>query len=305
LVSDDVSATNGDVSSFRISGYVKDKLDGLWHKEHETSEADGFFGDVLAQIAYQHPEHRLLFCGISHGAALAQAAALRFALMEPALQPRIHVASWNAYKWTDADGSFLAARILSDRLLPLVLSSSGNGRRWDSVPEFPPGLSPMPGTMLLDVDSGHFFSDIELGEANLGLTFATRLFELHFAKRALCAMKTATLRERTGRGEAARRHWFVARDILSLLRIRRSDSGILTVPMRRISLIDLILSVRSDLADNISEPRSVESTPHMLLLDGDHITEDKHRGESCEENRSPPDNENSSASGGLELSLSE
>jgi hypothetical protein len=137
-----------------------------------------------------------LFAGISHGGALAQAAALRYGLQQPGYAARIFVVSWNAYKWTEKKGALLAHEVLGSRLLPVVLSTeSGQNRRWDSVPEFPPGFAQMPDPLLLDVDSGAFFGNLRLGEASLSLNFATRFLELHFAKAAIEGMKKATENE--------------------------------------------------------------------------------------------------------------
>jgi len=217
---DDVLQRDGEEHTIRISSYIKERLDGLWSAEHQSGIRHGSpdLGDALEQTAAEHPGCRILFCGISHGGALAQAAALRFALLHPGYSSRIHVVSWNAYKWTDASGAAIARSVLGDRLLPLVLSSrEGNERTWDSVPEFPPGFSPMPGTVLLDVDSGGFFSGLQVGHATVGVDFAARLFQLHFAKSAIAAMKIAMERERTGTGQIARSRWHGARRLLSAM----------------------------------------------------------------------------------------
>lgn len=165
-----------------VSSYIKNKLDKLW--------GHFGFGQQLAEAAAGHPRHRILFAGISHGAALAQAAALRFALLQP--EREVCAVTWNGYKWTDAAGSALAGQALGHRLLPLVLSrcEPGEQRRWDSVVEFPAGFAAMPGVMLVDVDCGIFLPCV-LGHASLGPDFAARMAELHFAKTALKAMEAA------------------------------------------------------------------------------------------------------------------
>mmetsp|Transcript_20507 Transcript_20507/g.43607 ORF Transcript_20507/g.43607 Transcript_20507/m.43607 type:complete len:376 (-) Transcript_20507:57-1184(-) len=210
LVEDRVVRQNGGsevfVETLRISSYIKDKLDNLWSEKYG-------FGQQLSKAAAAHPGHRICFSGISHGAALAQAAALRFILLEPAACHRVTVTTWNGYKWTDAMGSALVGRLLGERLLPCVLSR-GAPRRWDSAAEFPPstsGFAPMPGVVLLDVDSGVFLERVRLGDAQLSMDFASRMAELHFAKTAIRALRTAMVRAMQGHGDKARRHWQVAR----------------------------------------------------------------------------------------------
>merc|ERR1712232_821543 len=169
-----------------MSEYLKAKLDRLW--------SDKFcFGKLLNEAVAAHPDCKLLFAGISHGAALAQAAGLRLALRRPELSSRISIVSWNAYKWTDTAGSALVGQQFGDRILPLVLSR-GNPRRWDSAAEIPPGFAPMPGITLLDSDTGEFYDNVVLGNAHISVDSLSRLKELHFAKGALQAMKTATTR---------------------------------------------------------------------------------------------------------------
>lgn len=193
LVDDKVRSSDGTEHDIRITGYMKRLLDYLWF-------GDCNFAEDLAKVAAGHSNMRIIFSGISHGAALAQAAGLRFALQYADIRSRVFVVNWNAYKWTDANGRRIAEQVLGERLLPLVLSArTGTHRRWDSVPEFPPGLSPMSGSLLLDVNSGEFFSNLVLGDARANFNFCFRLMELHFAKAAIGAMKVAMERDRTGR----------------------------------------------------------------------------------------------------------
>lgn len=215
------SDDTGTAQALQISAYVKEKLDHLWGTRPPYD-----FGTKLAEAAARYPGLRIIFCGISHGAALAQAAALRFALTEPAHRSRVHVIAWNAYKWTDEAGSALASRILGPRSLPLVLTSTNNahGRRWDSVPEYPPGFSPMPGSMLLEGNSGIFFGNLQLREANLSIEFVSRGLELHFAKGAISGMKKAMeVQGTTGRRGLDR--WRQARSKIRIVRILSSGAG--------------------------------------------------------------------------------
>lgn len=146
-------------------------------------------------MVHQYPTHRVVFSGISHGAALAQAAALRFALAGTpgdGWHHRLWVASWNSYKWTDMDGSQRVYELFEDRFLSMVLSDRSDiGRRGDSVPGFPPGLAPMPGTVLLDVNQGKFYPCESLPDSHLDFGFLWRMVDLHFAKTANRAVKQA------------------------------------------------------------------------------------------------------------------
>lgn len=196
--------------TIRMAAYMKSKLDELW------SPSFGF-RELLGEAAAVYPQHRILFTGISHGAALAQAAALRFSLTAGADANRVFAASWNAYKWTDAAGSDLVHRELGSRLLPMVLSRAGPPRRWDPAAEFPRGFAPMPHILLLDVDTGSFLEKVRLGDARLGKQFATRMAELHFAKTAMLAMRAAM--DVAGRGPTpnslGRRSWSLVRHAAS------------------------------------------------------------------------------------------
>jgi len=200
-------------SAIWISGYMKTKLDFLWDPEHYD-----FYGK-LEEIAskYKGVTDKILFCGISHGAALAQAAALKFALCAPQHRPRVHVASWNAYKWTDDAGSELACHVFSDgdrarnRCLPFILSKElqsccGRRRRYDSVTEFPPDFAPMHDPVILDVDAGTLWGNVELGNVNLGLDFFVRAMDVHFAKEAIRGIKAAMTLEHQPDGSVALRN---------------------------------------------------------------------------------------------------
>merc|ERR1712150_213364 len=114
------------------------------------------------------------------------------------------------YKWTDPEGSELMGRIFEDRLLPLVLSR-GKPRRWDSAAEFPPGFAPMPGITLVDTDTGVFFDNVVLGDASISMDALSRMKELHFAKGALQAMKSAMLRALRGEDDSTGRRWTFSR----------------------------------------------------------------------------------------------
>lgn len=198
LLNDEVEERDGARWSLNISSYVKEKLDHLW----DPLNPDYDFGNKLLKAASDYPDHRIIFSGISHGATLAQASALRFGLKEPVHRNRIFVPCWNAYKWTDKEGSALAQQIFCDRSAPMVLSSRPlimplhrqDERIWDSVSEFPPGFSPLPGSLLLDIESGQFFDNSQAKEAHIGIDFALRMAHLHFAKAAITAIKAAMVR---------------------------------------------------------------------------------------------------------------
>lgn len=178
-----------------ISSYMKRKLDHLW--------AGNTFYDELKEFA-NTTSGTILFCGLSHGAALAQAAALKFALCKPQHSDRVHVASWNAYKWTDEEGSALAKRVFGEgvRCLSFVVSEDFCRcgplvrRRYDSVPEWPLGYSSMHDPILLDCHEGTLWSGLELQNVNLGCDFFIRACSMHWARSAIKGMKAATIMAR-------------------------------------------------------------------------------------------------------------
>mmetsp|Transcript_83419 Transcript_83419/g.183317 ORF Transcript_83419/g.183317 Transcript_83419/m.183317 type:complete len:433 (+) Transcript_83419:85-1383(+) len=182
----------------KISGYIGYLLDKLW--------AEDQFGAHLSEIVRQHPNKRVLFAGLSHGAVLAQAAAFRFAYTGTPAQRSgpgisftgiggggdVMVVTWNGYKWTDTEGARLASQHL--QMLPFALSKvQGSHRYVDSVVEYPAGsFSALPGIIALDRDSGEFF-DVRIGNAHRNLDFVDRMRQLHFAQGVIKAMKLAML----------------------------------------------------------------------------------------------------------------
>eukprot|EP00928_Gymnodinium_smaydae_P061902 TRINITY_DN45872_c0_g1_i1.p1 TRINITY_DN45872_c0_g1~~TRINITY_DN45872_c0_g1_i1.p1 ORF type:complete len:416 (+),score=75.80 TRINITY_DN45872_c0_g1_i1:62-1309(+) len=188
LVKDEYKVPGGRVQGFKISEYLKEKLDKLW----STFEYN--FGELLSYAVTDYPTHQIIFTGTSHGAALAQAAALRFCLMDPTNAPRVNVVTWNPYKWTDAEGSALVGEVLGDRILTMVLSKD-NPRRWDSAIEYPSGFAPMPHVHLLDSDTGVFYDNVDLPEQMCyDYNAASRMCELHFADNVIPAVEKAMQR---------------------------------------------------------------------------------------------------------------
>mmetsp|Transcript_174732 Transcript_174732/g.560436 ORF Transcript_174732/g.560436 Transcript_174732/m.560436 type:complete len:380 (+) Transcript_174732:193-1332(+) len=195
---EDVVKCGDSTQVVRVSNYIKSLLDRLW--------ADDRLGERLSAAVAERPGHRVLFAGVSHGAVLAQAAALRFKLTrsdpDAATQTlsgtgqtrcgsgEVTVVSWNGYKWTDAQGAALAGQQL--RLLPLALSMVEAGVRLvDSVVEYPAGeFEPMPGVTALDRATGDFFECV-VGKVTRNLESMNRMRQLHFAQAVLKAMKMA------------------------------------------------------------------------------------------------------------------
>ncbi|CAE8687902.1 unnamed protein product, partial [Polarella glacialis] len=173
----------GDRQSVLIAPYIQRKLAKVW----------GGCGlmEQLSKYVAAYPQHRILFSGISHGATLAQAAALQFQCAQPLAD--VHAATWNAFKWTDSAGSSLVQQVLGKRLLPFVLSRAD---RWDSVAGFPACCAAMRNLVLLDADSGSFqqrASTVSFpGESNpANIAHWRRALELHFASAVIKAMKQA------------------------------------------------------------------------------------------------------------------
>eukprot|EP00929_Paragymnodinium_shiwhaense_P099073 TRINITY_DN60637_c0_g1_i1.p1 TRINITY_DN60637_c0_g1~~TRINITY_DN60637_c0_g1_i1.p1 ORF type:complete len:752 (-),score=149.62 TRINITY_DN60637_c0_g1_i1:300-2555(-) len=182
----------------KISYYINRKLYQL--------KAFGM-NDHLRQTIREYPRHRLIFSGISHGATLAQAAALQCKLTNP--DANVHAVTWNAYKWTDEAGSALVERVLGDKMLPLILSlKKGDVKHdWDSVPGFPAGWAQMPHIMLLDSETGqlvpsHVAAPAGMDQAFLSPEFIRRMMKYHFASAAIKATRTAMSSMLGGSGHA-------------------------------------------------------------------------------------------------------
>ncbi|CAE7928741.1 DYRK4 [Symbiodinium sp. KB8] len=171
-----------------VSEYIKVKLDRLW-----DPDGDQRLYHKLLQTVKELPSHRVIFSGISHGAALAQAAALKFQIQRQ--ETEVFVVTWNAYRWTDSTGREAAERNLGTRMLHFVLSrreTAQANRYWDSVTGFPQDFSPMPNQVLLDADTGGFYKHHGESRSQLGAALLMRTFELHFARSAISATKKAT-----------------------------------------------------------------------------------------------------------------
>lgn len=170
-----------------VSAYVYHKLRKLW----------GLHGlwDGLKSMYDKYEPNRIIFSGISHGAALAQVAALQFQMT--IRQAKVYVVTWNAYRWTSPIGRAVVDQELGDRILPFALSrvraEPQATRYWDSVTGFPSRYASMPNMLLLDADTGAILEHKDPDTpAPLTGAFLMRMFELHFARAALAATKKAT-----------------------------------------------------------------------------------------------------------------
>lgn len=173
---------NGDGTVLPISAYVHVKLRRMWGEQGLWRK--------LTESVDKYPTHRIMFAGISHGGALAQAAALQFQLCRRDVN--VFVVTWNAYRWTDRKGRGLAKHMLGNRCLPFVLSArtSESLRYWDSVTGFPAGYCALPHPVLLDNETGVFYRHIA-PQRTIYFSHLTmmRAFQLHFARSALVATK--------------------------------------------------------------------------------------------------------------------
>lgn len=181
------ASSNGEPEKVPISAYVYHKLKKLWGKHGLWNQ--------LSECVDKFNTHSIIFSGISHGAALAQAAALQFRLRRH--QAQVFVVTWNAYRWTNEKGRALVEKEFGDKILPFALSRRSTEpqatRYWDSVTGFPGSFASMPNSILLDADSGHMFNHTAPHKSShLGAHFLMRMFELHFAKAAINATKKAT-----------------------------------------------------------------------------------------------------------------
>eukprot|EP00928_Gymnodinium_smaydae_P042267 TRINITY_DN2847_c0_g3_i1.p1 TRINITY_DN2847_c0_g3~~TRINITY_DN2847_c0_g3_i1.p1 ORF type:complete len:386 (+),score=43.44 TRINITY_DN2847_c0_g3_i1:36-1193(+) len=142
--------------------YISSMVLKFWTRERLN------FGVVLMKLLSQHPEHRVLFVGYSLGGPQAQAAALRFRLVDMRKMPddmrqRVvwypdgpSVLSENGLKWTDEAGAKVFQHYFGDRSLQLVsaMSSVRKKRIYDGVPRFDTRLSPILPIKILDLDNG-------------------------------------------------------------------------------------------------------------------------------------------------------
>eukprot|EP00931_Biecheleriopsis_adriatica_P072903 TRINITY_DN47286_c0_g1_i1.p1 TRINITY_DN47286_c0_g1~~TRINITY_DN47286_c0_g1_i1.p1 ORF type:complete len:405 (-),score=66.07 TRINITY_DN47286_c0_g1_i1:291-1505(-) len=186
LVPDPLPGTR---ETIMMSPYIQRKLCKVWSHYGLLQQ--------VSKAAEEYPQHRVIFAGISHGATLAQAAALQFQHHLAAAGndgKRVHCITWNAFKWTNEPGSSMVEMAMGSRLLPIVMSRQ---QRWDSVAGFPADLAPLRSLVLLDADTGELQSR-QTSEDFPGRSNPAspkdwkRAMELHFASAAIKAMRQAT-----------------------------------------------------------------------------------------------------------------
>jgi hypothetical protein len=177
-------AGTGKHYSVPMWAYCRRKVDNLFNKYD--------FLRKVQDTMRQYPNHRYLLCGISHGASVAQALALKLSLMYP--RACFQAVTWNAYRWTTDEGVALMEQHVGRRLLPFVMATDTT---WDSVAGVPYRLSHMPRIVFLNADTGEFKPAESIGGSRLDLRFIFccfwRMYKLHFAKTALKATKKAML----------------------------------------------------------------------------------------------------------------
>lgn len=164
--------------TFMALAYVQKKLKNLWEKYDFQAKLD----DTLAK----YPSHLVLCCGLSHGATLAQATAMKSSLIYP--EKSINAVTWNAYKFLDETGVAMFKEAVGKRLLPLTISQ---GKTWDSIAGAPRDFAPVPRIVLLDADTGDFRPAKDIKRTTLGPCSLWRAYRLHFAKQALKATRMA------------------------------------------------------------------------------------------------------------------
>lgn len=171
-------AATAATKSIKMLSYVQRKLTNLWQNYGFQEKLD----DTMAR----YPNHLFLFCGISHGAALAQATTLKLSMMYPTR--KFQAATWNAYKWTDESGVAQMSAYVGKRLLSFVMSQ---GNDWDSIAGAPHDLEAMREIVFLDTDSGECRPALDVGRSRIGPITGWRMYRLHFAKTALRGMRAA------------------------------------------------------------------------------------------------------------------
>lgn len=217
-----------------VHAYLKKKFDALWSDEDSTH---GGLSKFLKKITKNFGNHKFLFCGLSHGAALTQLAAYRFAGSQEGSavmnKNNFYAVSWNSYLWTNQIGAAKVHARLGDRLLNLVTTRrshktevEGQPRRyWDpsSTHDMGHGYVAMTGTRLLEsgctrASSKQAPCDEQIcgyflacdppacpGQRTLSqepLQFNHDFQKLHYAPNALKGMKRAMLRALEMRSKA-------------------------------------------------------------------------------------------------------
>jgi len=155
------AAGKGRHSSVPMLPYCHRKVANLFDKYD--------FMEKLEDTTRQYPNHRYLLCGISHGASVAQALALKLSLMYP--RACFQEVTWNAYRWTNDQGVALMEQHVGRRLLPIIMASDTT---WDSVPGIPWRLAPMPRIVFLNADTGELRPAESVGGSRLGPAFLLR-----------------------------------------------------------------------------------------------------------------------------------
>jgi len=179
----------GSGRSIRVHSYIKRKIDKLFGPCELERQ--------LARAITAHPDHRIIFTGISHGGVLAMASALRFATSPLGDGHAPVVAVWNSYRWTDAAGTAFFSSVFGSCFFQAQLSrrEEGVGRTWDPLSEFPPVLAPMPNVMLLDSDTARFLQfegGTLLNNSVLNLDFANRFRKHHWHPLVIRTLEAAT-----------------------------------------------------------------------------------------------------------------
>lgn len=174
---------DGEEASVTMLSYVHRKLRNMWEKYGCQAALD----DALQQ----HPDHEVICCGLSHGAALAQAMVLKLTLMYP--ERTIQAVTWNAYKFLDDAGAALIDVSVGRRLLPLVMSRRGY---WDSIAGAPHDLTPVPNIIFLDADTGECRPAEDVRRTRPSCGNFWRMYRLHFARTAIKATRMATIASR-------------------------------------------------------------------------------------------------------------
>lgn len=174
--------------SMHIASYIRWKVDKMWDNYD--------LGNKLDKVVKEYPEHRIMFAGISHGASLAQVAALRFALTRP--KANTCCAAWNAYRWTDQDGSEIVRSTFGDKMLTFVLMQWAYHRGlriWDALSDHPHDLAILPNVWLLDTDSGGLAAEKQVegfpGKAFWDFEHFDKGYRLHYASIAIKATRLA------------------------------------------------------------------------------------------------------------------
>mmetsp|Transcript_44177 Transcript_44177/g.104578 ORF Transcript_44177/g.104578 Transcript_44177/m.104578 type:complete len:424 (-) Transcript_44177:56-1327(-) len=187
-----------------ITSFISRMLEALWLK-HGLREI------LFAQdgLAHTYRDYTWVFSGCSHGATMAQAITLLFAMEAekrmPGKVPDVKLISFNGYRWLDEAGRQEMVRYIGDRQINIVACCQtsritwlrGPGTplvvdgvtvsKWDPTAGFPWTCVNVPGLFLMDIEDSRLFPIARLPDVHPA-QLPKRWYALHFARQYMYAV---------------------------------------------------------------------------------------------------------------------